>query len=109
MKAADERSVATGSTAIPRRTALLQLASIAVVIAVPIGAALSTAQPIADAPSRKELDIMPAARTEVEEQLRQETKRRRAAEKEAASDRSKRKSRDKGERPRTTEQRASTP
>ena len=109
MNATGERSVATGDTAIPRRTALLQLASIAVVIAVPFGAALSTARPIADAPSRKELDIGPPARTAVEEQLRQETKRRRAAEKEAASDRSKRKSRDKEERPRTAEQRATTP
>lgn len=109
MKAADERSVATTATTIPRRTALLRLAGIAVVIAVPMGAALTTAQPIADAPSRKELDIMPAARTEVEEQLRQETKRRRAAEKEAASDRSQRKSREKRERPRNTEQRASIP
>ncbi len=109
MKAAAERPVATGAITIPRRTALLQLASIAVVIAVPVGAALSTARPIADAPSRKELDIVPPARTAIEEQLRQETKRRRAAEKEAASDRSKRKSRDKGERPRAAEQRATTP
>ena len=109
MKAADERSIATAATTIPRRTALLQLAGVAVVIAVPMGAALTTAQPIADAPSRKELDIVPAARTEVEEQLRQETKRRRAAEKEAARDRSERNSRGKRKRPRNTEQRASTP
>jgi hypothetical protein len=72
---------------ITRRTALLEFASIGLVLGVPIAAAVSTAQPIADPPNRKTLDLAPAARVEAEEQLKQETKRRRAAAKEAEAQR----------------------
>ena len=104
-------AASANQTPITRRTALLEFASIGLVLGVPIAAAVSTAQPIADPPNRKTLDLAPAARVEAEEHLKLETKRRRAAAKEAEAAReaeaagSQKSSRDKTDRDKTKQKR----
>jgi hypothetical protein len=59
------------NTAEPRRSRrrfLLEVAGAAVLLAIPLGAALATAQPIVNPPGRDELDVVSDQRKEVLEQ-----------------------------------------
>jgi hypothetical protein len=51
-----------------RRRLLLEVAGAAVLLAIPVGAALATAQPIVNPPGRDELDILSDQRKEILEQ-----------------------------------------
>lgn len=51
-----------------RRRLLLEVASAAVLVAIPVGAALATAQPIVNPPGREELDVLSDQRKDVLEQ-----------------------------------------
>ncbi len=51
-----------------RRRLLLEVAGAAVLLAIPIGAALATAQPIVNPPGREELDVLSEERKDVLEQ-----------------------------------------
>jgi hypothetical protein len=46
---------------------MLEIAGVALVLAVPAGAVFATAQPIPDPPNRRQLAIEPEQRTEVEQ------------------------------------------
>jgi hypothetical protein len=49
-----------------RRDVLLEIAGVALVLAVPAGAIFATAQPIPNPPNRRQMAIEPEERTEVE-------------------------------------------
>ena len=51
-----------------RRQLLLEITGAAVLLAIPVGAAFATAQPIVNPPGRDELDVMSDQRKEVIEQ-----------------------------------------
>ena len=51
-----------------RRRLLLEVAGAAVLLAIPVGAALATAQPIVNPPGREELDVLSEERKDVLEQ-----------------------------------------
>lgn len=51
-----------------RRRLLLEVAGAAVLLAIPVGAALATAQPIVNPPGREELDVLSDQRKDVLEQ-----------------------------------------
>lgn len=51
-----------------RRRLLLEVAGAAVLLAIPVGAAFATAQPIVNPPGREELDVLSDQRKEVLEQ-----------------------------------------
>ena len=74
-----------------RRGLLLELAGVALVLAVPAGALFATAQPIPNPPNRRLLDIEPEERTEVEKvQHELVRERRREDKKQDGAGRSKR-------------------
>lgn len=56
-----------GETLQSRRELLLEIAGVALVLAVPAGAIFATAQPIPNPPNRRQMAIEPEERTEVEQ------------------------------------------
>ena len=96
--------------AVSRRTAMLELAGMVGVFAVPVGAALNTANPIPNPPSRKTLNFTPLPDPVAEQQERKGDKEtRREDKKQRAGDDTRRSSRDEQQPPSATEQRASQP
>ena len=115
-------SSGTGSERVSRRTAVLELVGMGLVLAIPAGAALATANPIPDPPSRKALNFTPLPDPVAKQQQRDEEKedrrarkkrraekKRREGKKRRASGESRRASRDEKARPNDTEQRATQP
>jgi hypothetical protein len=113
-----------GGEPISRRTAVFELAGIALVLAIPIAAALTTANPIPDPPSRRRLNFplpvdLPAEQQQQgarKEQRRAGKKQRRAGKKQReertqqrARDASQPASRDQVEQLSDTKRRASQP
>lgn len=64
----DSRERTTGPVATASRRRLLEIAGAVVLLAIPVGAALATAQPIVNPPGRDELDVLSDQRKEVLEQ-----------------------------------------
>ena len=106
-------SAARGPLAVSRRVVALELAGIAIVLAVPVGAVIKTANPIPNPPSRKTLQIMPPERMESEEQQRAAEQEKRRAKRQANKKRTKdsgsRRETKQRRRSRATEQSASQP
>jgi hypothetical protein len=66
MAGATNPSQAVTGTMRSRRAALLEIAGVALVLAVPAGAIFATALPIPNPPNRRQMAIEPEERTEVE-------------------------------------------
>ncbi len=82
MSAADPASPpGSDGERVSRRAAVLELAGIAVVLAVPAGAVLTTANPIPNPPSRKTLNFAPPANPGTEQRERAAEKENRRADK----------------------------
>ena len=67
MDAATDVSKEPGVMLQSRRGLLLEIAGVALVLAVPAGAIFATAQPIPNPPNRRQMAIEPEERTEVEQ------------------------------------------
>jgi hypothetical protein len=70
-----------GRTPHSRRELLLEIAGVALVLAVPAGVIFATAQPIPNLPNRRQMAIEPEERTEVEQTQRELVQDRRRDEK----------------------------
>ena len=57
---------------VSRRTAVLELAGIALVLAIPVGAVLATGSPIPDPPRRRALNVAPQVDLPTEQQLQEQ-------------------------------------
>ena len=106
---------------VSRRTAVFELAGMALVLAIPVGAMMATAKPIPDPPSRKALNFAPLANPVAEQQQRKAKKEKRRSDKKQRKDKNRRGSqqrardesqsgsRNKEEQPSDAEQRDSQP
>jgi len=109
-------STDSGSERVSRRTAVFELVGMGLVLAIPAGAALATANPIPNPPSRKMLNFTPLPdpvaeqqQREAEKEDRRSPKKRREEEKRRTNGESQRGSRDEEARPSDMEQRATQP
>jgi hypothetical protein len=103
-----------GGDPVSRRTAVRELAGIALVLAIPVGAMLATASPIPDPPRRRALNVAPPVDlpTEQQPQEQEAEDEKRRTDKKQREEKNRREDRqpaDEEEQPSDAEQRDSQP